>query len=118
MEQITLGQVGLAVTFIVGLIGGIGYLKTNIRQWISDSLKDEFKSIDDKMVKLQDRIDAVDMQACKNFLVARLADVEKGNTLDEIERERFWEQYEHYSEIGGNSYIHIKVEQLKADGRL
>ena len=118
MEQITLGQIGLAITFIVGLISGISYLRNHIHQWISDSLKDQFKSIDDKIGKLQDRVDDVDMGACKNFLVARLAEVEKGNQLDEIEKERFWEQYEHYSKIGGNSYIQRKVEQLKADGKL
>lgn len=118
MEQITLGQVGVALTFIVGLIGGIGYLRTHLQKWIADSLKEEFQAVNDKIDKLQDHIDAVDMGSCKNFLVARLAEVEKGSTLDEVERERFWEQYEHYSKIGGNSYIKIKVDKLKSDGKL
>lgn len=118
MEQITLGQIGLAVTFIVGLIGGIGYLKTHLQQWIADSLRDQFQAVEDKINKLQCRIDDVDMGTCKNYLVATLADLEKGNPLDEIERERFWEQFEHYSKIGGNSYIQRKVDQLKSEGKL
>ena len=118
MEQITLGQIALGLTFIVGLIGSIKYLREHIHEWISGSLSDQFEAIDDKFDKLTEQIDGVDMNATKNFLVARLAEVEKGSQMDEIERERFWEQYEHYSKIGGNSYIQRKVEQLKEDGKL
>ena len=58
------------------------------------------------------------MATSKNFLVAKIAEVDKGNKLDEIEKERFWEQYEHYSKIGGNSYIQRKVDELKESGKL
>ena len=58
------------------------------------------------------------MQACKNYLVSFLSDVEKDELTDEIERERFWEQYQHYTEHGGNSYIKRKVEKLKSEGKL
>lgn len=118
MEGITLGQIGLAITFIVGLVSGITYLKTHLHMWIADSLKDQFESIDSKIDKLQDRVDDVDMAGCKNFLVSTLANLEKGVHLDEIERERIWEQIEHYRKIGGNSYIQRKIENLQASGKL
>lgn len=118
MEQITLGQIGLAVTFIVGLLGGIGYLKTHLQDWIRESLKDDFRAMEDKICAVQNRLDDVDMGAVKNYLVSTLAIVEKGGWLDEIEKERFYEQYEHYSKIGGNSYIQRKVEELKKDGKI
>ena len=118
MEQITIGQIALAISFLVGLIGGISYLKTHIEKWISESLKDQFAAIDTQMNTLQKHIDDIDMATCKNFLVARLAEAEKGLPWDEIETERFYEQYEHYTKHGGNSYIVNKVDKLKEQGYL
>ena len=116
MEQITLGQIGLAVTFIVGLIGGISYIKKHVQAWINDTLKVQFASIDAKIQHLDDKMEGIDVATCKNFLVARLAEIEKGIPMDEIEKERFWEQYEHYSKHGGNSYIKNKLDELQEKG--
>ena len=118
MEQITLGQIALGLTFIVGLIGSIKYLREHLHEWISGSLSDQFEAIDEKFDKLTEQIDGVDMNATKNFLVARLSDIEQGHPMNEIEVERFWEQYEHYHKIGGNSYIEQKVDKLKSQGKL
>lgn len=118
MEQITFGWICAGLALLVGFIKGVKYLKKSIKEWITDLLKEPFENLDKKLATLQERVDEVDMGTCKNFLVARLAEVEKGNHLDEIERERFWEQYEHYHKIGGNSYIQRKVEELKAEGKI
>ena len=67
---------------------------------------------------MRGEVKEVDMNACKNFLVRSLGDIEKGVPLDEIEKERLWEQYEHYQKIGGNSYIKRKVEHLQEQGKL
>ena len=58
------------------------------------------------------------MENCKNFLVSFLARCDRGEYIDEIEKERFWEQYEHYRELGGNAYIGNKVESLRKEGKL
>lgn len=118
MEQITLGQIALCLTFIVGLVGSITYLKKHLQKWIKDSLKEQFESVDNQITKLQTQIDDIDIATCKNFLVARLSELEKGLTWDDIEAERFWEQYEHYINHGGNTYIKTKVEKLKEKGIL
>lgn len=118
MENITIGQVAVVVTFLVGLFSGIGYLLTKIKELIAKSLEDQLEAIDSKINVLGDQIAAVDMNATKNFLVARLTEIEHGHELDEIEAERFFEQYEHYHKIGGNSYISQKVDKLKAAGKL
>ena len=111
MEGITLGQISLAITFIVGLISGIGYLSTMSRKWIKSALKEELTDITMKL-------DKVDLESTKNYLVTTLADVERGKTLDEIEKQRFYEQYQHYQEKGGNSYIKHKAEEVKNKGWL
>lgn len=118
MENITLEQIGIAVAFIVGLATGITYLHKLLKGLLATSFKDEIKGLEGKMDKFGEQINEVDMATCKNFLVARISEVERGTPLNDVEEERFWEQYEHYCKIGGNSYIQRKVEQLKADGKL
>lgn len=118
MENITIGQIALAVTFLVGLIGGLGYLKTHLKEWVGQSVKDQFVQMDSKIEQINRRLDNVDLENCKNFLVTVITEVEKGGWLHEVERERFWEEYEHYVKLGGNSYIKKKVEQLEQDGKL
>ena len=118
MEQITIGQIGLALTFIIGLISGINYIRIHLHKWISDSLKDQFELVDVQINKLQDQMNDIDIATCKNFLVSRLAEIERGLEWDEIEKERFWEQYEHYTKIGGNSYIQQKVDKMRTEGKL
>ena len=107
-----------ALAFIVGFIGSVSYIKTHIKKWISDSLKSEFDKMDDKINHLENHMEGIDIATCKNFLVARLSEIEKGSYWNDIETERFWEQYEHYIKHGGNTYIKTKVEKLKEEGKL
>lgn len=118
MEHITIGQIAEAVALLVGLIGGLTFLHVQLKKWVSDLLKDEFKEVNKKLDAVTAGLDEVDLENCKNFLVVILADIEKGNPLDEIEKERFWEEYGHYIDKGGNSYIKTKVERLKAEHKL
>ena len=118
MENITLGQIGLAVAFLVSLLTGFAYLKTQLKATMKDLLKDQLDSIDKSLDDLKKRVDDVDLQSTKNFLVRYLSDVERGREIDEIERERFWEQYQHYTKTGGNSYIKHKVETMMQEGKL
>lgn len=48
-ENITLGQVAAAIAFVVALYGGVKYLKKEIKDAISEMLKDEFASVDKKL---------------------------------------------------------------------
>lgn len=129
MENITLGQIAVALAFLVGLATAAAYLHKLVKGWISKSLKEEFdglnnkfdgfkKDITESVDGLKKQLHEVDIESCKNYLVAFLADVDQGQPIDEIERERFWEEYQHYEKQGGNSYIHRKVEQLKSDNKL
>lgn len=118
MEQITLGDIAVAVTFIVGLLTSAGYLRKHFKDWLGQTFTPQFDELKTQINGLSDRIDEVDMEACKNYLVRFLSDIEHGDRVDEIEKERFWEQYERYIRAGGNSYIKRKVENLVKEGRL
>lgn len=64
------------------------------------------------------RIDDLELQTDKNFLIRFLADIEQDAKIDEIEWEHFWKTYEQYHKLGGNSYIDHKVEKLKKEGKI
>ena len=117
MESITLGQIMAVCAVIVAIGGFVTYfykLFQNLKKYMTRIIVTELEPIKDQLVTLDSKIDKVDLESCKNFLVRFLSDVEKGVAIDEIQTARFWEEYEHYEKQGGNSYIHQKVEKLKA----
>ena len=110
MENITLEFIGEFVAFLVALVGGLGYLNKTLKTWLTNLMKAEFE-------QLNTRLDQVDLEACKNFLVRTIPDIEDG-TVNETEKQRFYEQYEHYLKMGGNTYIQHKVEMLQKEGKI
>ena len=118
MGNITVSQIGVDVAFIVALITGLGFLYGKLKTWLTKQFKEQLEPISKSIEKLDKRIVDVDLDANKNYLVTYLSNVEKGEAVDEIEKERFWEQYRHYQQTGGNSYIKHKVEKLEKEGKL
>ena len=118
MEHITIGQVNGWVVLIVGLIAGGKVLYNSLKTLITKLLDDNFSDINNRIKDLSDKIDIVDLESTKNFLVARLSEVEQGKAFDEIEKERFYEQFEHYENQGGNSYIKNKIDNLREEGKI
>ena len=118
MENITLEQIGLTVAFLVALITGICYLMKSLKSLMKQLLKEQLDAIDSKLDVLEKKVDEVDRASAKNFIVRSIADVEKGIPMDDVGQERFWEAYQHYVKVGGNSYIKHKVEKLVSDSKI
>lgn len=118
MESVTLGQIGLALAFIAALIASIGAISKVVSKAVKKAFEAGTKAITDRLDKLDKKVDGVDMENCKNYLVTFLAEVSRGEPKDETEYQRFWEQYQHYKSIGGNTYIQHKVEALEKEGKL
>lgn len=118
MEKITLEQIAVAITFLVGFVGGIGFLNRNIKSWFTKFVEEQFSPFQKKINEMNDNIKKVDTESCKNYLVRCLGDFEQGCEMSDVEQERFWEQYEHYLKSGGNSYIKHRVEKLQSEGKL
>ena len=118
MKDITLEQIGAGIAFIVAILTGVATINSKLKTWLKSSLKESFETVDKKIDGLKEQIKTVDLEQTKSFLVRFLADVEQGKKIDEIEKERFWEQYEHYRDMNGNTYIKKKVEKLEQEGKL
>lgn len=112
MENITIGQVAVALAFVVALWGSVETISKKVTALNKKTLEEALKPTNEKLDKLTKQIDQVDLNATKNYLVSALADAEQGRT-DPIALQRLYEQYEHYTKLGGNSYIKDRFEALK-----
>ena len=119
VKNITLLDISVIVLFVVGLIRGVQELKKSIKEFLEKLLADQFKGVNDKLTDMQSSITVLDKQACKNFLVRYLADIERGDIIYDSEKQRFWEEYDHYTkDLGENSFIKEWVARLKEEGKL
>lgn len=118
MENITLGQIAGAIGLLAVIVGGYVKLYTMIKEKLGEIVSEALKPLNDSILEITQRLDVVDMEACKNFLVRCIADVERGETMSETEAERFWEQYDYYIKSGKNTYVKNKVEKLRKEGRI
>lgn len=118
MGNITVNEIATGLALLAGIIASVIYLTKQLKDWIEKLLDSKFRTLNLRIDSIEQKIDKVDMETCKNFLVRFLADAENGGPLLEQEKERFWEEYGHYIESGGNSYIKEWTEKLKKKGYL
>lgn len=103
---------------LVALIKGIEYLIGKLKNIAQEWLKKGLEPISKKLDSLDEKIDGVDLNSTKNFIVARLEEVKRGDTLDDVTKMRLYEQYEHYQKLGGNSYIRDSFEELQKQNKI
>lgn len=103
MEVIIATGITGAVTLIVSLINLIANKITSKKNVTKEDL--------------QKGIDKVELNNCKNFLVQIISAADR-RELSSAEKERFWENFDTYVKLGGNSYIHTAAEKLKKEGKL
>lgn len=87
---------------IAGLITAVGVIVNKFN-----------KMFDKKLEPINESIKNLDEATCKNYLVTFLKGIEKGEEMDEVEIERAYEVYDHYSNVlRKNGYIHSKWKKL------
>lgn len=62
IESITLGQVAAFVAFVVALYIGVKTLRKELKEAITEMLKDQFKSVDDKLDNDNKRLNELEKQ--------------------------------------------------------
>lgn len=117
MDKITVVQVVAIIGGVVAVLKSIEYICNLIKGFADSWMEKAVKPIMDKLDNVDKKVDGVDMNACKNFLTRSLSDAWNEDTPS-VERERIHEVYEHYTKLGGNSYIHTEYERLKEAGKI
>lgn len=119
MENITLGQMAAAAAFLVALVLSLKKIKEWTIDAIKAAVKEELGELSSEIKSLQNELRKEDKEKTKNFLVARLNEIENGEKWSDIERQRFYEQYGHYTnDLNGNTYIKKAVNVYEAAGKI
>jgi len=118
MENMTLGQLAADLALVVGIITALAFIVKKIKKWITKLFSELTKPLEDKINTLGDTVQGINREICKNYLISYLSDVERGISVSELERRRFYEEYEKYRQNGGNSYIKARVDKLTKQGKL
>lgn len=119
MENITLGQMAAGAAFLVAFVLSLKKIKEWTIDAIKAAVKEELGELSEEIQSLQSELRKEDKEKTKNFLVARLNEIENGETWSDIERQRFYEQYDHYTnDLNGNTYIKKAVDVYEAAGKI
>lgn len=114
----TITWLGAFLGGLVAFIKGVEYLMGKFKKVAQEWLKKGLEPIGKKLDALDKKVDSVDLNATKNFIVARLEEAKRGDTLDDVTKMRLYEQYEHYIKLGGNSYIKESFEDLQKQNKI
>ena len=110
------------VAGLVTFVKGVEYLWKKaagvIHKWFSEGLEAGFEPVNQKLTELTEDTQQLRLSVCKNYIVRFLADIEQGQAVDEVEKQRFYENYDLYISLGGNSYLKDKVERMRKQGKL
>lgn len=116
IESWTLAGIVALTSLLLVLISNIRKLRDEYKGSVKKVVQEEVAPLNAKLDSLSNKIDEVDMNSTKDFLVSRFAEIDRGEVLDEITRQRVYEEMERYQKHGGNSYIHTRFEELKKRG--
>lgn len=127
--KIAVEDITAFISVVAGVITGglviFKFVNSIVQKWICSLLKPVNDRIDESNRIIMARLDAnaeelkqMQLEQYKNFLTRYLADIERDTELTEIELERFNDIYTKYDNLGGNSYVHRKVDKYKEQGKL
>ena len=119
MENITIGNIDTTLKFIIELVGAIVTIYFAVKKAVDKAFEPVNTRIDQMEHTMNKRMDDVELQAIKNFLVQELTEIKRdAYPIDEMTKKRFFEEYDAYISKGQNSYIKHEVEECQKKGLL
>lgn len=119
IESLTVGEILTGLGVLAGLIAAALGIYKYFKKAVEKVLEEQFKAINERLDDIEAGIKQKDIDACKDFLVRFLSDVERGAGISEMEMQRFSERYNQYiNTYEQNGYIKDKVTKLKEKGLL
>lgn len=113
--QLTVGEIGTFVAFLVGLIGGILTLLKHAKNGIKEMLRGEFEGVNDNFKSVKKEINEVreigenNARNGKRNEILLMVNVQP-EKVDDIER-----AYEEYKALGGNGYIDSLIKAWREE---
>lgn len=113
--QLTVGEIGTFVAFLVGLIGGILTLLKHAKNGLKEMLKGEFEGVNENFDSVRREIHEVrdigqnNAKNGKRNEILLMINVQP-EKVDEIER-----AFEEYKALGGNGYVDSLIEAWREE---
>lgn len=103
---------------ILVIMGFIAKIKKPVDNVIDKKFQEALEPINDKLNTIDNRIDKIDKNECKNYLTEFLEDIKNGIPKSDIQIQRATEVYDHYiNDLHLNTYIHDGWERYMKGGR-
>lgn len=119
MESITLGDISNVLVFIAGILAAGGSIAVFFGKRFGKVIQKELEPLNNKMDALSAQVKQVDIDNTKNYLQQTISAIDTGVKLDTAARERFYENYDHYTnDLNLNSWVHKEVDRLEKEGKL
>lgn len=119
MESITLGDISNVLIFIAGILTSGGAIAGFMSRRFGKVMKDELRPLNEKIDDLSLQVKQVDIDNTKNYLQQSISAIDAGEKLDTAARERFFENYDHYTnDLNLNSWVHKEVDRLEKEGKI
>nr|DAQ70772.1 MAG TPA: hypothetical protein [Caudoviricetes sp.] len=117
MESLTLGEIAKTLTFLVGLIGSIKYIKNGTVKSVSKVIDNRLEPIRKEIKNLTEETSKNNLSSIKTDLI-NLMELADKETISIEQKIRAHELYDYYYKHGGNSYVHDKWERLIKENKL
>ena len=113
--QITVGEIGTFIAFLVGLIGGVLTLFRHAKNGLKGMLKDEFQGVNDQIAEVKEDIKEVREIGKNNAKNGKRNEIllminTQPEKVDEIER-----AFEDYKALGGNGYVDSLIKTWREE---
>lgn len=115
IEQITVADI---VSFIIGLVAFVkaaDYIVKGLSDNLLNTVRKSIEPINRRLDDISDDINVLDKEQSKNYLIQCF---HEDRELSEFEKQRVHEVYQHYRDLGGNSYIKEEFERMQDEGKL
>lgn len=119
MEIITvIISISTLLNAILVITNFIGKVKKPVDDVIDKKFQEALQPINTTLNTIDDRIDRLDKNQCKNYLTEFLEDIKNGVPKSDIQIQRATEVYDHYiNDLHLNTYIHDNWEKLMKGGK-
>ena len=106
-------SIATVLNAILVIIGFIAKLKKPVDTVIDKKFQEALEPVNCKLNVIDNRIDKIDKNECKNYLTEFLEDIKNGVSKSDIQIQRATEVYDHYiNDLHLNTYIHDSWEKL------
>ena len=113
--QITVGEIGTFIAFLVGLIGGVLTLFRHAKNGLKEMLKGEFQGVNNQIAEIKEDVSEIREIGKNNAKNGKRNEIllminTQPEKVDEIER-----AFEEYKALGGNGYIDSLIEAWREE---